>query len=457
MQFQPKGLSRTAESASTVPISVEARPAIVRGDATRGGRSQRGARDVASRAPGGVTAAGGLRQADISGKVPLTGSKGVHAPLPAASESESMAATSIDVEDIDTFGATDAGDEVAQQDEEDRLAADKFDADWPPKLESELRPITLPFSLGAPEEAASHAEASASSAFIDSFSHEASAEGGRARKRKRGVYASSNVAAAAGYGVTAAHTRLDATPLQCAHVFFDLERYQRHLEIVQSGEEDTDWPTDGADYVPLQEGKLLHFVLPSSMPLTQHLSSSHKLPRVDEDELGSVADPSTAIRDRVKEIPEGTLGKVCRVCLRCRMRHLWISSCVQIALLKNGQVRMKVGDLIFDVTSGLPRSMYEQFVAVLPDPSLSAQDAATAVKRSLRFKRFCQLGKVGATLTVTPNVDSMLSTMQVSQTRQPTTYAALAKELEEHPLLHTKSSKTRARANSHTSVTDVAE
>jgi len=204
--------------------------------------------------------------------------------------------------------------------------------------------------------------------------------------------------------------------------------------------------------VALRDGALFHMVLPSVLPLVSHMSPAGARASAtaaaavaasaaaagaggEEEEAG--VDPSALYRQRMSEVPAGYVGTM--------------------ALLRNGHVVLKVGDLLYDVTAGVPRAMYEHCVAMTADtlskdiaagtPAATvaggAEDGSDAFARRVppgkRFTQCVDVGPFAATLLVSPSIDAMLAatappsaapaSSAAAATAPAALYAALADEL----------------------------
>jgi len=77
------------------------------------------------------------------------------------------------------------------------------------------------------------------------------------------------------------------------------------------------------------------------------------------------------LSNNIKAIPEGQIGK--------------------LYILKSGQVKMKIGDVTFDVSQGMPCEFLQELVGL-----------------NTKEKDFYQLGNVNRRMIISPDISSLL-------------------------------------------------
>ncbi|EES12044.1 hypothetical protein BDA96_06G062300 [Sorghum bicolor] len=125
-----------------------------------------------------------------------------------------------------------------------------------------------------------------------------------------------------------------------------------------------DWPA---------ESQFLYFQFPSSLPLPRQPQSVAN-PNVVSNERREDMRPSSHIGSRLKEIPEGYMGR--------------------ILVYRSGKVKMKIGDALFDVSSG-SNCMFVQEVAAI----------------NTREKHCCTVGEISKRAVIAPDIDYMLGSV----------------------------------------------
>ncbi|XP_006652221.1 DNA-directed RNA polymerase III subunit rpc4 [Oryza brachyantha] len=134
------------------------------------------------------------------------------------------------------------------------------------------------------------------------------------------------------------------------------------------------------------EPQLFFFQMPTSLPLPKQPDS------VAEKDTGAGADakpkntgsklthkdpvtrPSSLVGSRLKELPGGFIGK--------------------ILVYKSGKVKMKINDLLFDVSPGSDCKFSQEVAAI-----------------NTREKHLCALGEISKRAVVTPDVDHLLDSL----------------------------------------------
>ncbi|KAL5216087.1 hypothetical protein ABZP36_007488 [Zizania latifolia] len=117
------------------------------------------------------------------------------------------------------------------------------------------------------------------------------------------------------------------------------------------------------------EPQLLFFQLPTSLPLPKQPDSVAEANTGSEENSGTR--PSALPGSRLKELPGGFMGK--------------------ILVYKSGKVKMKMGDILFDVSPG-SNCMFVQEVAAI----------------NTREKHCCTLGEISKRAIVTPDIEHLL-------------------------------------------------
>jgi hypothetical protein len=267
-------------------------------------------------------------------------------------------------EEAEEFGAGEEeetlarGEGGAEEAEEEGAEADT----WPPLFDSAFPPISLPHARAAPDDDwRADAELRGAQAYItavegmddeeaEAAALAATAAGGAAGAgagagrgagttaggKRGGIIASRNVAAAAGYGVSSNVAATDRRSSSAAHHIMDaamLADYMRDGGLAAAGgvrldpltHEDADVgeedPSGGGEKQPLpvKEGRLLHFVLPSTLPFASHVRRGAAAAAAggaaaaaggDDEGADVLADPSRHIKARMAAIPNGSIGKV---------------------------------------------------------------------------------------------------------------------------------------------------
>lgn len=115
------------------------------------------------------------------------------------------------------------------------------------------------------------------------------------------------------------------------------------------------------------DSQLLFVQLPSSLPLPMQPQSVDK----GSEERREGMMPTSHRGSKLKELPGGYLGK--------------------ILVYKSGKVKMKIGDALFDVSSG-SNCMFAQEVAVI----------------NTREKHCCTVGEISKRAVITPDIDYLL-------------------------------------------------
>ena len=120
---------------------------------------------------------------------------------------------------------------------------------------------------------------------------------------------------------------------------------------------------------PVENGKLCLWQLPNALPFPKGVGIlEHKT-----DQVHQIIDPEPAT---FSDIPPGALlGK--------------------LQVYENGAVKLKMGDLYFDVSPGIPKQIRHEIAAV-----------------STQNEQFIVMGEVMRSLVITPDIDSMLSSGQ---------------------------------------------
>ncbi|XP_066350247.1 uncharacterized protein [Miscanthus floridulus] len=121
------------------------------------------------------------------------------------------------------------------------------------------------------------------------------------------------------------------------------------------------------------ESQFVFFQFPSSLPLPRQPRSVAD-PNVVSDERREGMRPLSHIGSKLKEIPEGYMGKV--------------------LVYRSGKVKMKIGDTLFDVSSG-SNCMFVQEVAAI----------------NTREKHCCTVGEISKRAVIAPDIDYMLGSV----------------------------------------------
>ncbi|ONM17960.1 DNA-directed RNA polymerase III subunit RPC4 [Zea mays] len=121
------------------------------------------------------------------------------------------------------------------------------------------------------------------------------------------------------------------------------------------------------------ESQFLFFQLPSSLPLPRQPQSGAD-PNEVRDEKREDMRPSSHNGSKLKEVPEGYMGKM--------------------LVYKSGKVKMKIGDTLFDVSFG-SNCMFSQEVAAI----------------NIREKHCCTVGEISKRAIITPDINYMLGSV----------------------------------------------
>ncbi|CAL5027801.1 unnamed protein product [Urochloa decumbens] len=125
------------------------------------------------------------------------------------------------------------------------------------------------------------------------------------------------------------------------------------------------------------ESQLLFFQLPSALPLPVQPQSVAE-PNKGSEERREGMRPSSHRGSKLKELPGGYMGK--------------------ILVYKSGKVKMKIGDTIFDVSSGSNCKFVQEVAAM-----------------NIREKHCCAVGEINKRAVITPDVDYLLGSVDKMQ------------------------------------------
>lgn len=176
-------------------------------------------------------------------------------------------------------------------------------------------------------------------------------------------------------------------------------------------------------------GELLHFTLPSKLPFSRRPDpgSSRRRGGHKSGAVGSSAavteedseDPSARVREDVRSIPAGRIGK--------------------LRVFQSGRAVITIGGVSFDVNLGVQRQMVQQVVAVISSAPPAASTAALSTPASAApstsaggasAARLAMLGPVVHTLCVVPDVEAVMESMaRERRSAVPASYAAMAELL----------------------------
>ncbi|RWR95323.1 DNA-directed RNA polymerase III subunit RPC4 [Cinnamomum micranthum f. kanehirae] len=120
-----------------------------------------------------------------------------------------------------------------------------------------------------------------------------------------------------------------------------------------------------------KEGKMILFHLPHSLPLVNRAASRKGKEIIDTSKPPPTRNNTSDTACSMKDLPAGFIGKM--------------------LVYKSGAVKMKLGDIIFDVSPGTKYNF--------------AQDVAAI---NVKEKHFCLLGDLDKRAVVTPDVDSLI-------------------------------------------------
>ncbi|PKA64848.1 hypothetical protein AXF42_Ash011450 [Apostasia shenzhenica] len=214
-----------------------------------------------------------------------------------------------------------------------------------------------------------------------------------------------------GYGSTSTSARSFGTPKECKSSKSDdiTDPASRHKEYVEPWDYNSYYPTTlpwrrpysgdpeildklefgegGTGHIPIDESRInaahyLGLTEASNEPKLMFLQFPMRLPPVKPTE--EVTGPSCKTADaskmatKLKDLPAGFMGK--------------------LLVYKSGKVKMKLGDVLYDVTPGADHKFSEEVVAV-----------------NAKEKQFCVLGELSRHAVVTPDVDSLLDASDDSQ------------------------------------------
>ncbi|KAF8667263.1 hypothetical protein HU200_052932 [Digitaria exilis] len=125
------------------------------------------------------------------------------------------------------------------------------------------------------------------------------------------------------------------------------------------------------------ESQLLFVQLPASLPLPMQPESVAEPTKGSEGRREGVRTPSH-IGSKLRELPGGYMGK--------------------ILVYKSGKVKMKIGDTLFDVSSGSNCKFVQEVAAM-----------------NTREKHCCTVGEISKRAVITPNIDSLLGSVDKMQ------------------------------------------
>ncbi|OEL38456.1 hypothetical protein BAE44_0000524 [Dichanthelium oligosanthes] len=125
------------------------------------------------------------------------------------------------------------------------------------------------------------------------------------------------------------------------------------------------------------DSQLFFVQLPVSLPLPMQPQSVAE-PNKGSEERREGLKPSSHRGSKVKELPEGYMGK--------------------ILVYKSGKVKMKIGDTLFDVSSGSNCKFVQEVAAI-----------------NTREKHCCTVGEISKRAVITPDIDYMLGSIDKTE------------------------------------------
>eukprot|EP00268_Persea_americana_P052664 TRINITY_DN5905_c0_g3_i3.p1 TRINITY_DN5905_c0_g3~~TRINITY_DN5905_c0_g3_i3.p1 ORF type:complete len:331 (-),score=82.52 TRINITY_DN5905_c0_g3_i3:192-1184(-) len=120
-----------------------------------------------------------------------------------------------------------------------------------------------------------------------------------------------------------------------------------------------------------KEGKMILFHLPHSLPLVKRSASRKGKEIIDASKPPPTRNNTSETACSMKDLPAGFIGKM--------------------LVYKSGAVKMKLGDIIFDVSPGMNVNFSQDVAAI-----------------NVKEKHFCLLGDLDKRAVVTPDVDSLI-------------------------------------------------
>lgn len=151
-----------------------------------------------------------------------------------------------------------------------------------------------------------------------------------------------------------------------------------------------------------REKELIHLSLPLDLPLTSLLNTPSKEEATPISNGGEVDGHEINYADEIHQkqnaLPKGKVGK--------------------LLVHASGKLTLKIGDIPFTITLGVPRQHYQAVVATVPDqvppPNRDTEDAEELDELSTP-SRMVFLGPVANTLVGTPYLEAMIGVMQDSE------------------------------------------
>ena len=99
--------------------------------------------------------------------------------------------------------------------------------------------------------------------------------------------------------------------------------------------------------------------------------------------------------------------------------------------MKSGLVFLDIGGLTYDVTSGVPRSMYEEVVCIPRGGGAAAAPlaAGASAAKPPPPSQYVPLGRLEATLCVTPHIESLRERMDAEKAGRLASLTAIAESM----------------------------